>query len=293
MKKKIIHVYKNDWKGHSLKPGFGDFIRGTCHLIEKYKSQNIDVLIDVSQTEYSNFLSKSKILHFGDARKLQNALYLINQHQKVKERLDQFIDADEDEIYIITNIGSWQRTVLSQKVRDYVKNAYDFTPNIGSNVKKVLGEESYATLTIRCGDGYFHEKKFANNFPEIICELIEGQIIQDTKLPIVVASESYELKLFLAKKYGFKFLPHQSQHGAFGNVEPVVSDLFLLKNSQKNYYINNWSEWWSGFVHYTSIIFNIPEMNFRYPNFEREEIDVCGNLTRTKISRIHDLSILK
>jgi hypothetical protein len=51
-----------------------------------------------------------------------------------------------------------------------------------------------------------------------------------------------------------------------------------LKNSRFNYHINAWVGWWSGFSHYTSLIFNIPSMNFRAPKFAREQITASGEL---------------
>ena len=74
-------------------------------------------------------------------------------------------------------------------------------------------------------------------------------------------------------------LPHRSQHGAFGTVLPVAMDLCMLKRSRFNYHINVWSDWWSGFSHYTSMIFKIPSMNFREPRYAKEEITAQGQLT--------------
>ena len=58
-----------------------------------------------------------------------------------------------------------------------------------------------------------------------------------------------------------RYLDNLPQHGGFGNVEPVVRDLDLLKHSCFNYHINAWQTWWSGFSHYTSLIFEIPYLN--------------------------------
>ena len=46
-----------------------------------------------------------------------------------------------------------------------------------------------------------------------------------------------------------------------GNVGPVVRDLDLLRHSSVNFHINAGQAWWSGFSHYTSLIFDVPYLN--------------------------------
>jgi hypothetical protein len=285
--KKIIHVYKKDWSNYNLKPGFGDFVRGTCHLLEKYKNDNLEVLVDISKTDYSNFILPSNLLYAGGIDDNINAHYFINNEAALFDKLDVFCESqDEEIIFVCTNFGHWHRTILPSNVKEIIKNLYCFQDGIEARTIEAIGHSRYATLTIRCGDEFFnsadHGVFLTDKFSKVY-ELIETQILPYSNLPIVVTSDSYELKLFLAEKYNFIVLPHKPQHGAFGNVLPVVTDLCMLKNSSQNYFINNWSEWWSGFVHYTSIIFNIPELNFRFPLFERETIDENGKKTRVKI----------
>ena len=104
------------------------------------------------------------------------------------------------------------------------------------------------------------------------------QVLPCARAPMVVTSDCHELKLELARRYGMIALPHRSQHGAFGNALPVAIDLNMLKNSRFNYHINCRADWWSGFSHYTSMIFRVPSMNFRSPHFAKEEITAQGQL---------------
>ena len=41
----------------------------------------------------------------------------------------------------------------------------------------------------------------------------------------------------------------------------MLLDVELLKRANHIYHINLWQTWWSGFSHYTSLIFDVPETN--------------------------------
>ena len=83
----------------------------------------------------------------------------------------------------------------------------------------------------------------------------------------------------LAERHRLTVLEHEPGHGARGDERAVALDLCLLKGSRHNVHINAWADWWSGFSHYTSMIFQIPSTNFRSPRFAREAITADGELT--------------
>jgi hypothetical protein len=43
--------------------------------------------------------------------------------------------------------------------------------------------------------------------------------------------------------------------------------------------VNLWATWWSGFSHYTSLIFAIPSLNLRAPEFQVEAVGAHGEQT--------------
>ena len=142
-------------------------------------------------------------------------------------------------------------------------------------------------MSIRCGDNFYSNQNdlLINNLDNLF-KIIETEIIPNSKHPLIITSDCYELKVMLAEKYKFIYLGHRSEHGAFGGANSVVKDLEILKRSKFNYHINNWATWWSGFSHYTSLIFDIPSMNFRTPLFEKEIINHLNTISNENIVQI-------
>ncbi len=274
MQKRIIQTYKapEDWvKGP---PGIGDFIRGACHLFEMLDGAGVEFRIDISRTEFFDLIEYDEsIFQIGDAEKIANAALYFVDHAALYQRIVEFLKSQEADLYICTNLGAWNRMELPHKTRDFIRKFYRFNGVVGRLSATVLKGRTYEMLTIRCGQFDDEQKGSLDiNAKNQILSIIENQILPNAKFPIVVASDSHQLKCELAEKYGFILFPHQTKHGAYGGGLPVVTDLFLLKNSKFNYHINVWASWWSGFSHYTSIIFNIPGINFRAPHFTREEV---------------------
>lgn len=282
--KRLIQVYKGvDQWGSVGPPGFGDFIRGICHLYELLENQpDMKLYVDFSQSEFGKYLSSgSDVLSNGDQQRIIDAPTYFVDHPALHERLKDFINSDEQELYLSTNVGDWNRTLLPNSVKEFAKQFYQFDPAIEQEVATAIGAKDYAVLSIRCGDHFFQpgQNHQLSEIPAKLSEIIENAILKESNIPILVTSDHYELKVMLAEKYGFLLLDHKSEHGAYGNVLPVIKDLCALKNSSKNYYINTWTTWWSGFSHYTSIIFDIPSVNFRHPEYIPEHISENGILT--------------
>jgi len=154
---------------------------------------------------------------------------------------------------------------------------------------EVIAGRPYELLSIRTGDGFVANGRGRNgvrgDLKRILFSLIENRIIAHSHSPIVVMSDSHELKKELARRYSFIVFPHAPHHGSSGNALPVSIDIHLLRNSNFNWHINAWQPWWSGFSHYTSLIFTIPSANFRTPLFIREEITSLGVLRISLIGR--------
>lgn len=279
--RRVIQTFKAPDQWINGPPGLGDFVRGACHLFEMLQVSGLELRIDVSQTEFVNHIKQNPyIFQSGDPDQIKNAEEHFVDHLALHNRLVAFLNSDEPELYICTNLGSWNRLTLPETICTFAKNLYDFSEEIEWMVASELRVREYEVLSVRCGDSFYNdsEGRDISNLKSLICSIIERQILPRAYLPLVLTSDCYELKVELSKLYGMLTLPHRSQHGAFGNVLPVAMDLCMLKHSRFNYHINCWAGWWSGFSHYTSIIFNIPSMNFRAPKFAREEINAQGEL---------------
>ncbi len=274
MSRLVVQTYKapQQWRTHP--PGVGDFIRGACHLFERLDGTGVELRIDVSQTEFADLIQYDESLFYrGDPLAIAEADEYFEDDQPFEAALRTLRRAHDGILHVCSNMGEWQRARLPKRTRDFVAPFYTFVPEVDAAVHDVIQGRAYRVLAIRCGDRFF------DGPTATIDELTRAQIVrilEDHVLrgpdAIVLLSDSATLKSELSERYGLLTLPYRSRHGAFGGAGAVVKDLCVLKGSRFNYHINAWSDWWSGFAHYTSMIFNVPEMNFRAPRFAREDL---------------------
>jgi hypothetical protein len=281
--KKIIQTYKTGKQWLHNPPGLGDFIRGTCHLFEALEGTGCDLRVDVSQTEFSHLIEfDPSFFNVGEEHKIAKAqeFFEAHEYQEMSAQIDRFLGSEEEELYLCTNLGDWNRTSLPETTRAFVKTFYGFNEKVTRPGSERLKEPEYEVLSIRAGDKFLGQEDgtVEDALKQRVFQLIEKKILPGSTFPIVVTSDSYDLKCELANRYGFIMFPHVSQHGGYGNALPVALDMNLLKHSKFNYHINAWQTWWSGFSHYTSLIFLIPSANFRSPSFIKEEITRSGDL---------------
>lgn len=279
---RVIQTYKAPGQWLDSPPGLGDFVRGSCHLFEFLQPLGVELRIDVSQTGFSGLIEPDvSFFHAGEKGLVAGAAEYFEDHQHapLRERLTAFARSGERELYVSTNLGAWDRLTLPDATRDFIRRLYRFTDDIEREVASTVSGP-YEVLSVRCGDHCYHDAAFRVSpaTARRIDAIIERHVLPRRQFPVVVTSDCHTLKLDLAQRYGMAMLPHQSQHGAYGNVRPVALDLCLLKHSRFNYHINAWADWWSGFSHYTSMVFGTASMNFREPRFAREEITVEGQL---------------
>lgn len=279
---RVVQVYKAPHQWAESPPGLGDFVRGACHLFETLQPLGIDLRIDVSQTEFAGLITPNEsVFHAGEASRVAGATEYFEDHDHpiLLKRLEEFRRSADAELYVCTNLGAWDRLSLPDATRDFIGAFYQFTDDLERKLAAAVPAD-YEVLSVRCGDHCYDDPaaQIPADTGRRIASLVERHILPRTRFPIVVTSDCHALKLELARRYGLTALPHQSRHGAFGNVQPVALDLCLLKHSRFNYHINAWADWWSGFSHYTSLIFRIPSMNFRAPRYHSEEVTAQGQL---------------
>jgi hypothetical protein len=286
--KLVIQTFKAPDQWVNSPPGLGDFVRGACHLFEALHGSGIGLRIDVSQTGFADYIEQdASIFHVGEKDRIAHAEEYFVDHMALRDRLVAFLQSNETELYVCTNLGGWNRLTLPDHTREFIKKFYRFVPEIERRNAQALQNIEYEVLSVRCGDRYYSDDRRLCSNPAVevpkimppLCSIIEESILPGARSPVVVTCDSHELKCDLVQRYGLKMLPHRSQHGALGNALPVAMDLCMLKNSKINYHVNTWATWWSGFSHYTSVIFRIPSVNFRAPHFAREEISASGLFT--------------
>ena len=280
--KRIVQTYKTgkDWK--ESPPGLGDFVRGICHLHEIVsRTSGLELRIDVSQTEFAPLIEFDESAFVASpADRVASATEYFVDHDAFQRDLKAFAASGRNEWYVSTNLGHWRRTSLPSETKTFAKKFYCFKSEVQAANREALGEQPYEVLSIRAGDHFYGESgnRVEQPLQRTLYHLIERRILPRSRHPLVVTSDSYHLKHDLCTRYNLKMLPHASQHGAFGQALPVARDLDLIKHSCFNYHINAWQSWWSGFSHYTSLIFDIPSLNFVWPFFAQEEVTSSGKI---------------
>lgn len=280
----LVQTFKapQQWRGDP--PGIGDFVRGACHLFERLEGTGIELRIDVSQTGFAHVIEQDPSLFYaGDPQSIADAGEHFEDDARLEVDLRELRRSGSGVLHVCSNMGTWNRVQLADRTRAFIRRFYDFVPEVEAAITSATGGKDYCVVSIRCGDQYFAdpEARVDAEAERIICRLLEREVLSAATAPLLVMSDCAPLKRIIAERFNLLTLPHHSQHGAFGHADVVASDLCLLKRSACNYHINAWSDWWSGFSHYTSIIFKVPSVNFRSPRFDREEITADGQMRRS------------
>lgn len=284
MTKLVAQTYKapRHWRGHP--PGIGDFLRGACHLLERLDGTGIELRLDVSQTGFAHLIEQDPAVFFaGDPQSIADAAEYFEDDEPFEAALAALMRVERGVLHVCSNMGAWNRGQLPNRTRDFIRRFYAFVPEVEAVVTEATQGRDYRVLSVRCGDRFFSAPDLTvdSETESRIDRIVEGEVLTGDGGPLVVISDSQALKQRLCDRFGLLTLPHQSHHGAFGHTEAVAADLCLLKRSRFNYHINAWSDWWSGFSHYTSLIFQVPSANFRSPRFDREDVTADGRMRRS------------
>ncbi len=263
--KRVIQVYKaaGTWK-RPEPPGIGDFIRGLCHLHEMGEKFGFSVAADISATEFWNCVDKGSPIFASTSPSLvKDAEELGDLHADLVLRIWEFMNSDREEILLSTNIGEWNRRSLPQSTKRFARQFYQFCGNISDREELGLIEGAYSVLSIRAGDDFFGSTRLPpRRNTQLILDKIASDILPVATEPIVVMSDSLALRDLVASRFKMLSTSTPSFHGAKGGARSVCRDLDLLAGSSHNFHINAWKGWWSGFSHYTSMIFDVPSTNF-------------------------------
>jgi hypothetical protein len=274
--KQLVQCYKHPSQWLNSPPGLGDFIRGTCHLYELSQTCGFELIVDMHQSGFSRYFQPdSTLVNTHPAQHVATAAEYFVDHDSLLRDLMMFLQGNSHRLYMTTNLGAWNRPTLPPTTKLYMRRLLRFQPIMFKQITQLIALNDYNVISIRCGDGFYDRpnQSIPANYLTLVLDLIQKQVLPIATQPIVITSDSFELKQFLARRFGFKVLPHRSEHGAFNdNIEPVALDLCLLAHSKFNFHINLWAAWWSGFSHFTSLIHDIPSVNFRAPLFIPEPI---------------------
>jgi len=292
--KNITHVYKGMHGWVDRPPGIGQFIRGSCYLHEILNSRQVDFKIDISGSKLSQFICDDDEIF--SLKKYHNKIKAreyfaadIKNHGRLVDDLNQYLASESTELYLSTNVGSWDRVRVPSETKDFIRRFFHFREIVENKFKKIVATEDYEVLSIRCGYPQHQEISSldAREQLTITARIIEEKILPQIERPLVVSCDSYEFKKMLAKRYGFLVLPHNSKHDGFSDVaESLAMDMLMIKNSKFNYHVNVFADKWSAFSHYISIIHDIPCSYFRMPHFIEEIIPDATHFRKLKSDKL-------
>lgn len=287
MTKKIIQVFKPNGGWREYPPGFGDFVRGTCNLHEHLKQHDINLFVDISHSSLSNYIIEDTSL-FCENPKEQvvdaQEFFKSKEWPSLFKKIEDFIDSDEETLFLSTNVGEWSQLSLSDTTKDMAKKFFRFKHSVISPFNQLPTQEKYEVISIRCGDIYLSKTDSIDskdNYKKIH-RLLQTKIIPKLSQNAFIIGDCHRVTTNLAQSFGLiqTGLPPEHIGKSSEQLLPTMLDLCLLSHSKHNYHINIAHAWRSGFSHWASLVHSIPSTNFIKPAFYEERLDGHGGLKK-------------
>ncbi len=260
--------------------GFGDYLRGCLSLRSLCLKYGFTVELDYSHHMIGKYLrnqyctpiqyndSHILSLNFTDIRR---ALDLFQQISQISEGC----------LLLSTNLWCLENGV-SDETREFMKQSLSPTLEFQTELSQLqtslgITPGEYTVLHIRMGDEYLlsglrSEEVFESVHAKILKGLMENGI-ESFSTPILVLSDSYELKVFLNKKEGWKISPSRPCHlGADAKslaVRQTLLDFFLITQASSVYCLSNHG-YGSGFCDWACDIYSVPCVRFANEEAEKE-----------------------
>jgi len=246
--KTIINVFADNLNG------FGDFLRGSILLAQYCKYFDINFKMDISRHKLSNCLNiKEPIL--SETTKIHLICFNSNNNQDTTlySLINNFINSNEESIYITTNLY-YNSKFVTEDIKYYINNFFNFKQNYYDSASNLFNLKKYNVLHIRCLDNYFNAN-FEDNY--LLSEIIKLQLDKNT----IVISNCYALKQQLNKLFGFYFIDIETYHtGKLNNyteLECTIIEYIILSRSSYTHCFSYYHHG-SGFSEQCSILNNIP-----------------------------------
>ena len=267
--KTVVLVYKAPGTWRHFPPGIGDFVRGACHLHEIVQGTGVQLRLDISQTSFAPLVANDPLCFCASSPEVVSAApeyFGANCYDEVRNALRAFAGSPDDELHLSTNLGAWNRKLLPDDTKRFAQRFFNFTPAVIA-ASGIADDGPYEVLHIRSSDEFAAKSRPTGDIGQLLYRIVEREILPRQSNPIIVLSDSKRLKADLVWRYGFRTTATTPAHSGFGDALPTAIDLAVLMRSSHTYSINLWKPWWSGFSHYTSLVFSVPSTNFKSPDF--------------------------
>jgi len=246
--------------------GLGDFLRGSLGVYQMCHRYNITAEIDFSQHDIGQYLKPSHkfdISNFSmiDARNVGD--YSTNALRNLIARNYRFsyLARNLNNIQVYTNV--FPKFPISHEIKQLVRQALIPTDQLQDILP--IYEYEYEVIHIRSGDllafnkGYDHTVSLSKkDLLKAITDKIKN-IVSITTCPVLILSDSMELKTLLTKKCNTVMTETIPSHVSHENSDVVdnLMDYFTLVKARK---IHQFSihAWGSGFSDTVNWIFDVP-----------------------------------
>jgi len=259
----IIHTYVKQSNGM----GLGDFIRGSLGTYQFCEKTRILFGIDCARHPIGKYLEIP--VHYADDEHvidLQNVRgYSIQSlHNSLVKQFNniQTLRRWKSDVRIYTNI--FPRQPVSQRATDCVRSHLIPTPELQKEIDKSLQFDSdYEVIHIRSGDLFAFNTQIGHtinyDLPQLLKKLDTiSDIVLKTKKPLIVMSDSLQLRKIIAEKYGLFQTAGIPTHCALeSEVKDTLVDFFILSKAS---HIHQYSvhPWGSGFSSAVNWLYDVP-----------------------------------
>ena len=259
----IVHKYVNRIGGM----GLGDFLRGSlaCHqLCYKY---GVPCVIDFAQHTIGKYLIPShdhdiSEFPFVEARNI-GKYFITDLRNLICQRYRfSYLARNINNICVYTNV--YPKFPILQETKEFLKQALIPTSELQDIIPN-YNDGEYEVIHIRAGDllafGTSHDFVVNTDINSIISSITDKikQIIDSTSYPILIMSDSLELKNILTEKFDTIKTETESVHltSDSDNVVDTMIDFFTLTRARKiiQFSCHNWG---SGFSDSVNWIYDVP-----------------------------------
>ena len=257
--------------------GLGDLIRGTIATFQLCKKHGYKLIVDThahpisvffknSRTEYSDLIDElGENIQFKCPGEVEN--FILNQRRMKSDPADldsswsmtdkDFNSNEESPIVFMTNEQCIEP--IEEDVKDFIRELISPNNDIINDINQIIQSLpcDYIVKHVRLGDAEMvRNQQNTNKYMYLLNRLISMRTSKD-----VLFSDSYNFKKFASSRAGFISLntetSHLGYHTDLNKLKNTMIDFYLISKSKMIYSYSEYS-WNSGFVYWSSVIYNIP-----------------------------------
>ena len=265
----LIHSYKTKKYGM----GFGDFIRGSISCYQLCKIFNIPLVVDFKHHPIGKWIECPKVLfeyessQILDLQDIRRFTVPCLKYMLIKKFKDIKLLRKKN-AYIYTNV--WPRFPLSIEEKDFIKSFLIPNDELVSEINRLIAPEAnYEIIHIRSGDSFAFKTQVGEIFERSMDQIMQAiSVIHDIKAsthyPLIVMSDSKELKDEIAKQFGIMTLGTDPVHCAIreDGVKDTLIDYFIMTRAK---HIHQFSvhHWGSGFSDTINWVYDVPISTYK------------------------------